>query len=262
MSKSSVDRSTEAVARGLMVLPDEVDTMAVLRDAKDQQELKFAQRRLASMQRFAEKQEIPKKVLTGAPKFISTEARLQAAWVAEKKAERDTGKTAGKYCASGPSAAAEDAVDLHVECRRCGLAFSWAVLAAGDGCCAECLHAPAGSGQARTSAQPAQLARPPVCEGDLAPAEDLLVQCRGCDTTELWSQLEAADGLCASCASAENTTAGAASEQKAVSASVEAGSEASHVAHFEAALHQGGRWNRSQRLRDNVAPVAVEAPCG
>merc|ERR1712178_276425 len=99
--KSAVDRSTESVALKLMQKPEEVDTMSMLRDATNQQELKFAQRHLATMQRFSDKYELPSKKLAGAPKFIANEAKLQAAWVDGQKKDKD--KASPSTYASGGS---------------------------------------------------------------------------------------------------------------------------------------------------------------
>jgi len=156
--------------------------MGVLREAANQQELKFAQRRLAAMHRHAEKQELPKKVLAGVPQFLATEARLQEAWVAEKKASGEKAEDADPELI--------DAVDFQVECRACGTFFSWSALKAGDGCCTDCCS----KSHARSSSQASTAT--PQC----LPENDLLVACSRCGLEVFWSKLAEGDGVCASCA--------------------------------------------------------------
>merc|ERR1712232_344314 len=108
-SKSAADRSTESVASKLMQKPVEVDAMSSLRDATNQQELKFAQRYLAAVQRHSEKYELPSKVLTGTPEWIVKEAQVQEAWVKEQAEERKRAKAA--RCQNADEAPVEEEVD-------------------------------------------------------------------------------------------------------------------------------------------------------
>merc|ERR1712151_234211 len=95
--KSSVDRSSEAIASRLARPADEVDAMVEMRNAANQKELIVAQRKLARYQRIAEeKGELAAKVVTHTPAWILEDARKQAEWVAAKKKEKEEAKNAGR----------------------------------------------------------------------------------------------------------------------------------------------------------------------
>eukprot|EP00931_Biecheleriopsis_adriatica_P063779 TRINITY_DN38691_c0_g1_i1.p1 TRINITY_DN38691_c0_g1~~TRINITY_DN38691_c0_g1_i1.p1 ORF type:complete len:907 (-),score=212.24 TRINITY_DN38691_c0_g1_i1:261-2981(-) len=187
--KSGVDRSTESVALRLMKAPEAVDTMTELREAQNQQELKFAQRKLATTQRFAEKYELPSKVLSGAPSFIAKEAQLQAAWVEQRKKEKDNCSQTAK-ADSDPHAG----FDIEVECRVCTVQVSWSMLREGDGICAEC--------SAAGHCKAAPVSEVPETRAD----EDFLVECTKCGLPASWSLLAPGDGYCPSCVSNETAT--------------------------------------------------------
>jgi len=202
--KSAVDRSTETVALRLMQPAEEVDTMSVLKDAANQQELKFAQRRLAATHRYSEKQELPKKKLTGAPKFIAEEARLQGNWVAAQKTmSKDKAASSDD---PGEHGAAEDASgDLQVECLSCGDTYSWAVLRASDGLCCACADA-AAMAVASENFTPSHVSGLDDCSnGGVvkapagAAADDLMVECATCSVAAPWSVLHSGDGHCSQC---------------------------------------------------------------
>jgi len=198
--KSSVDRSTESVAAKLMQQPDEVDAMSVLRNASNQQELKFAQRKLAATQRYAEKYEMPGKVLTGKPKFISQEASDQAKWVEERKEERKkVPKNDVTHVLDGEAVA-----DLEVECRICNELFSWHVLQSADGCCEQCSACMEAMTNSGSHMQTTDLQVEPALDimaehEEEALAADLLVECAACCTPAPWSVLASGDGRCPGC---------------------------------------------------------------
>merc|ERR1712151_1105944 len=94
--KSSVDRSSEAIASRLARPAEEVDAMAEMRQASNQKELIVAQRKLARYQRIAEeKGELAAKVVTHTPSWILEDAKKQAEWVAARKKEKEETKHAG-----------------------------------------------------------------------------------------------------------------------------------------------------------------------
>jgi hypothetical protein len=255
-NKSAVDRSTESVAFKLMQKPEEVDTMSILRDAANQQELKFAQRHLAAMQRYSEKYELPSKVLAGTPQFMLKEARLQAAWVEEhhkKKSALESGDSVDAKSCSNP----DSACDFEVECRICNCTYSWSDLAAGDGCCRACSSARLSSSSSQqptvaNSGQSALEAAQPFSEPCTEPedfqpcrAEELLVECARCGQTAPWSLLSLGDGICEACMGGKGSDLAVQAtihEQVSLTAEVQGGqSEASS---------SSARWQRRLRAPD------------
>merc|ERR1711871_70742 len=186
--------------------------MDILRDASNQQELKFAQRQLAATQRYSEKYELPSKVLSGAPQFIAKEARIQAAWVEERKKEKAHSDSKASIDPMSDCCDTDDAnsCDFQVECRKCNLFFSWSDLAAGDGCCITCSSA-LGSSDANRQTPAASTcdvgaSAPSIsfnlhCEnsGVAFPVEELLVECAVCGISAPWSLLSVGDGTCPEC---------------------------------------------------------------
>lgn len=202
VSKSSVDRSTESVAMKLMQGPTEIDAVSILRDATNQQELKFAQRHLAAMQRYSEKYELPSKVLSGAPKFIGEEARSQAAWVEDRKKEKNNVEMPVHDRANDCDVADED---LQVECRVCSCFYSWQDLIERDGCCSLCYVSAESSGANSSVANDickdgcdAGWSKDSVLDC-LSLAPDLLVECIGCSESMPWTLLSQGDGKCTKC---------------------------------------------------------------
>lgn len=181
-NKSAVDRSTESVALKLMKKPEEIDTMGVLREATNQQELKFAQRQLAAMHRYSEKYELPTKQLSGAPQFIAKEAREQAVWVEKLVKEKDSKPNGG---ASKEDHDGREDNDFQVQCRLCDHFYYWNELAMGDGCC-------------RTCSKAAKVLEESVLDS-LALAEDVVVECSGCGILAPWTLLAPGDGKCSHC---------------------------------------------------------------
>jgi len=176
--------------------------MRVLRDATNQQELKFAQRHLATMQRYADKYEFPSHNLADTPQFLVKEAQLQAAWVEERKKERDIPKqkTVPNSCLPHDECAA---CDFQVECRVCNCFYSWSELAAGDGCCVKC------QGAVASRSRPATLGiknDPTQDSAEYLPGdnafgllEEIFVDCAGCGVSASWSLLSLGDGRCPAC---------------------------------------------------------------
>eukprot|EP00928_Gymnodinium_smaydae_P015826 TRINITY_DN15884_c0_g1_i2.p1 TRINITY_DN15884_c0_g1~~TRINITY_DN15884_c0_g1_i2.p1 ORF type:complete len:963 (-),score=159.90 TRINITY_DN15884_c0_g1_i2:229-2700(-) len=249
--KSAADRSTESVALKLMQGPSEVDTREALREATNQQELKFAQRNLAAMQRHAAKYELPTKVLKGAPKYILEEARAQEAWVEQQKT-MDKDKAMPKSvenAASKLTAQEEQPCDLQVECRQCGCFYSWSELEDGDGRCTSC----------RSCVQPAQTSDSQGCSDSCAascalsaqverPASEvLLVECASCGIPASWSLLSLGDGKCPECSKLpQDASAEGRAEQTSHTLVREA-----LVVHPEAASSSSSsRWQRRNRSDD------------
>merc|ERR1712048_1481661 len=93
--KSSVDRSSEAIASRLARPQEEIDAMAEMRQAGNQKELIVAQRKLARYQRIAEeKGELAAKVVTHTPSWIFEDAKKQVEWVIARKKEKEESKNA------------------------------------------------------------------------------------------------------------------------------------------------------------------------
>ncbi|CAK0874719.1 unnamed protein product, partial [Prorocentrum cordatum] len=155
--KSAVDRSSEAIASRLDRPAQAVDAMDELRAAGNQVELEQVQRRLARVQRLADRKGVmANKELAGAPRWILEEAREQERWIAQKKAEKaqqaPRAEKAQRAAAAdepeqgeGAEAAAEA---LIVECSLCSAPAPWRVLQLGDGACPLCRAAEGGSGSA------------------------------------------------------------------------------------------------------------------
>jgi len=174
--KSSVDRSTEAVAQKLTQPPKLVDAAAELRQATNQTELCRIQRRLADLQRKSEGVDAkaglgPK--LVGVNKWVKAQADEQRENLAAgktkdgKERKRDdearatdsapsyvwlgTGGTSGgnpALASSSQAAAGYPRSDsgtttsldatLYVECQSCGVKFPWKELEPQDGLCSSC----------------------------------------------------------------------------------------------------------------------------
>jgi len=214
-TKSAVDRSTESVALRLMKQPDEIDAMQVLREAANQQELKFAQRNLATVQRRAQKYELPNKVLKEMPHWIAKEAQLQAEWVAERKKEKGLPKTGKTDDSVGSIDDIDDIPDaslfgeIEVECRTCGKMFAWEALRVGDGSCASCCSGSVspfdkaavefGTATASSSTLKGSRNQGAVSQAQETCGEDLMVECAECGSPALWSILSLGDGKCPSC---------------------------------------------------------------
>jgi hypothetical protein len=195
--KSSVDRSTEAVASRLDRPATVIDAMDEMRAAGNQVELERAQKRLARVQRIADhKSLLANKVLTNTPQWILDEAKEQEAWIAQKKAEKVAEKARAAKTADGPAAdTIEDgSEELNVECLGCGETFAWRTLAAGDGRCTQCAVLLASAGES-SSQVPSQ--------GTEEPA--LLVECTKCSVSMPWQLLQLYDGACESCWNARDT---------------------------------------------------------
>lgn len=188
--KSAVDRSSEVIASHSMRPAQELDAMAALQEAQTQPELQIAQQKLTRIQRISEMKELPNKVLTSTPGFIKEEARVQAEWIAQRKLEKQKGKTVPpnpEHDQNPEPAFAREAgaAELQVECIRCGHLQNWADLQKGDGACQLC-----------RAANPSD-----ELSGEAAPAgsSDLLVDCQKCGAAYPWSVLALGDGLCSHC---------------------------------------------------------------
>jgi len=197
--KSAADRSTEAVASQLMRPAVEVDASATLQDAESQPELKLAQQKLVRLQRRAESQALPGKVLTHAPQFIKDEARAQEAWIEQRKLEKkkmpseEVSSSTGLGAEATPDAAGSAEHEFQVECRGCGGLHNWAELQLGDGLCAAC------SASDPTAASSSSVdARPGVAE-----EEALIVECQRCSKPCPWDLLALGDGHCPQCFEAQ-----------------------------------------------------------
>jgi len=210
--------------------------MDELRNAANQTELVQAQRRLARVQRLAEKHgPIAFKKLTNTPQWILDEAREQQEWIAQKKAEKaaKAGGIAGSNKAAAAvgdqpgasssssgggaiaAAAEEEEEPLLVECAGCAATLPWAVLASGDGFCPSCSSSAAGPSsvqlapiEAPTEEEAASLAAAAVLalagEKAVEPMptvaeEPLLVECSKCSVATPWSELQLGDGVCPTC---------------------------------------------------------------
>jgi len=102
--KSSVDRSSEAIASRLARPTDEVDAMAEMRGAANQKELIVAQRKLVRYQRIAEEKGLlAAKVVKNTPEWILEDSRKQAEWVAARKKEKADAKIATEVSSSSAS---------------------------------------------------------------------------------------------------------------------------------------------------------------
>lgn len=253
-TKSAVDRSTESVAMKLHNKPAEIDTMSMLRDATNQQELKFAQRHLAATQRYAEKYELPSKVLAGAPQFIVKEARMQAAWVDERKKEKSvlepSQKVDADHCLHEND---EYTCDFQVECRICNCFYSWSELLAGDGCCVTCSGQKTSvtdvSSLATTCLEEEASSSAPSSSGACS-AEVLLVECAACGSSFPWSLLAVGDGVCPACvsrSSAQDSSTAAAAEEAEESCKTES------VVHVKA-VSSNARWQRHSSSRPHDQP--------
>ncbi|CAE8656603.1 unnamed protein product, partial [Polarella glacialis] len=195
--KSSVDRSSEAVAAKLLRPAQEVDAMDELRNATNQVELVRAQRNLARLQRLGDKHGLmANKVVKAAPQWILDEAREQEVWIAQKKAEKagchlnDPGKSGkvgdrAEKTDVGSSTGGGSSEELMVECGGCSQIDSWSELASGDGFCRSC-RASDNFGDG-------------VVHGEAAEEREA-VQCATCLVTLPWEVLCLADGHCPSCA--------------------------------------------------------------
>lgn len=172
--KSSVDRSSEAVASRLLRPSQEVDAMEALREASNQVELERVQRNLARMQRLGDKHGLlAHKVVKAAPQWIHDAAEEQKAWIAKKKAEIAEG---GKSTTTENPKAQEE---ILVQCFGCSSEMPWTSLAEGDGFCSSCST---GSGSSESAA-----------------SGELTVECGRCSTPLPWDVLSTGDGLCPQC---------------------------------------------------------------
>eukprot|EP00929_Paragymnodinium_shiwhaense_P105635 TRINITY_DN70689_c0_g1_i1.p1 TRINITY_DN70689_c0_g1~~TRINITY_DN70689_c0_g1_i1.p1 ORF type:complete len:1087 (-),score=322.18 TRINITY_DN70689_c0_g1_i1:443-3703(-) len=282
VEKSAVDRSAEAVASRLDRPADVIDAMEEMRRAGNQTELVQVQRKLARVQRIAEKKgELANKVLTSIPQWILDEAKEQEAWIAQKKAEKveklqqaaagHTGGGAGSKQSKGAAGAEEAGGDgLLVECARCSLHFPWEDLADNDGVCSKCAatdkplrEAAAGSSSAAAATSSGQ---------DDAPdesSEELMVECQCCQTLTPWRWIEVNDGLCPSCCSSAVQSAAAASSSSDVAVTEEAAAQPADsvvaTAEGDAAVAataappakaKGGGW-RSRRQQAAATPSSA-----
>mmetsp|Transcript_7240 Transcript_7240/g.15972 ORF Transcript_7240/g.15972 Transcript_7240/m.15972 type:complete len:954 (+) Transcript_7240:2-2863(+) len=92
VEKSSVDRSTEAIARRLVEEKQVYDVQSELREAQNQDDLVKAQRKVVRMQIAQSKKEVglETKKMVGAPKYVLEEARKQhEVWQAKEKAKKE-----------------------------------------------------------------------------------------------------------------------------------------------------------------------------
>jgi len=168
-----------------------------LRDCENQTQLKFAQQRVARLQRVSdEKGDMFKgKQLTHVPKYIKAEAKEQAEYIAERKKAKELAKkgppadpelveataSAGSASSSTVPAASEE---LLVECAVCGKQHPWSQLSAHDGVCEKC------TGTAAS-------ALPPPSTDDVV--DEISVECSHCPQTFPWSLLQLGDGACPDC---------------------------------------------------------------
>jgi hypothetical protein len=188
--KSSVSRSTEAVAMTLTQQKEELDVGKELQNAENQTQLKFTQQRVARLQRVAnEEGALAKgKALTNVPKFINDEAVAQAAYTAQRKKEKQAQKQApaaealdGGGATTSTEAGSEE---ILVQCVKCEASHPWSALVERDGVC-------------------------DACTDDKSPAEDgaddtePIVECLACKQEQPWSLLQLGDGLCPSCFDAD-----------------------------------------------------------
>lgn len=117
VSKSRLERSSEAVASRLARPTEEVDAMTELRLAANQKELVVAQRKLARYQKLADQKGLlANKVLTNVPEWVREDAMKQAEWVAAKKKEK-----ADAEAAKAAAAARGDRLDAEETCQAAGL---------------------------------------------------------------------------------------------------------------------------------------------
>ncbi|CAE8615174.1 unnamed protein product [Polarella glacialis] len=259
--KSSVDRSSEAVAAKLLRPAQEVDAMDELRNASNQVELVRAQRNLARLQRLGDKHGLmANKVVKAAPRWILDEAREQEEWIANKKAEKagillgDQGRSGKKgdgaeKTDAGSSTGGGSTEELMVECGGCGQIDTWSELALGDGFCRSC----------RASGQSG--------DGDLpgAAAEELeAVQCATCDATLPWEVLCLADGHCPSCA--ENSLSSSSSTNPALKIEASPATEAAPQEAAETTIHKPPATattaspTATTTTATSAAPVSTAAP--
>lgn len=184
--KSSVDRSTEAVAKRLDRPAEVVDAMDEMRHAANQKELVQVQRKLARTYRIAEsKGALANKVLSNTPQWIVEEAKEQEIWIAQKKIEKaQAAKLQEGKDKDIPSQGKSESVEqesLMVECLGCSMHFPWEELTAGEGLCSTC----------RCSTK--------LSNGGEERTEELFVECSSCADLTSWQILELGDGLCPSC---------------------------------------------------------------
>mmetsp|Transcript_44974 Transcript_44974/g.106817 ORF Transcript_44974/g.106817 Transcript_44974/m.106817 type:complete len:1019 (+) Transcript_44974:65-3121(+) len=276
--KSSVDRSTEAIASRLDRPAEVIDAMDELRAAGNQRELVQVQRKLARVQRVAEKKmDLANKVLENTPQWILEEAKEQEAWIQKKKAEKAGNGTApgGKAVQEPPQGAASSSTaassssapvqlkeeELLVECSGCLKQFPWTDLAGGDGRCSACCSSAVlagGEGSAGATA------------GSGGADEELLVQCSECETLTPWSILALGDGLCPRCsqqhqeqeltagskASYSITTGVAGGEQPLLS------QQATPQQAGEAGVANASSWRRRRQEAREAATAAAATACG
>lgn len=219
--KSAVDRSTEAVASRLDRPAEVVDAMDEMRGARNQTELVQVQRKLARIQRVADKKSaLAGKVLANTPHWIMEEAREQEAWIAQKKAEKVQAAAGTASSAPRPAKVVDppSEVDrggeLLVECAGCAQQFAWTDLAQGDGRCQTCAGVPAQTvlpddSQAACSVSNVFVGSVPEDAAD-DKADELLVECITCATLTPWNVLALGDGACPSCCGACDVFEGAA----------------------------------------------------
>ncbi|CAK9044472.1 unnamed protein product [Durusdinium trenchii] len=121
VSKSRLERSSEAVASRLARPTEEVDAMTELRLAANQKELVVAQRKLARYQRLADQKGLlANKVLTNVPEWVREDAMKQAEWVAAKKKEKADAEAAKAAAAArGDRLDAEDQPNGSESVGRC-----------------------------------------------------------------------------------------------------------------------------------------------
>lgn len=159
-TKSSADRSSEAIASRLARPAEQVDAMQEMRNAANQKELIVAQRKLARYERIADqKGALAGKVVKNTPSFIVEDARKQAEWVASQKKGRGKEKDAStssekqskvdEQLESSSSSTAEvvkastssaiSCDEIAIECKGCGAKKTWQNLEQGDGFCPACV---------------------------------------------------------------------------------------------------------------------------
>lgn len=257
--KASDSRSTEAVAKALSTERESLDVGKELFECENQTQLKFAQQRLARMQRVADEKGalVKGRQLTHVPKYVKAEAKAQAAWISERKKMKESAKgnptgkvesgtpeTGASSSAASTEAPIPSAGVLLVECAVCKKQLPWVELSAGDGVCADCSAA-----------------------GEEQDAEeecgDLMVDCSRCHQASSWSLLRLGDGVCPTCfeeqdgreerrGANEKCATNSAGESEDFSSQQADGTKVDDAATSQSASASTGGWRSRRRLQQDA----------